>query len=83
MNVDQHIALKNIDKLLKLISTNRSNRKDYNIYMQNVCHDMVKRIVQRNKQLTNKQMLLLNKFYRDLIARQNYNSPEEWFNREQ
>ena len=83
MNVDQHIALKNIDKLLKLISTNRSNRKDYNIYMQNVCHDMVKRIVQRNKQLTKKQMLLLNKFYRDLIARQNYNSPEEWFNREQ
>ena len=83
MNVDQHIALKNIDKLLKLISTNRSNRKDYNIYMQDVCHDMVKRIVQKNKQLTKKQMLLLNKFYRDLIERRKYNSPDEWFNREQ
>ena len=55
MTADQLLALKNIDKILKLISTNRSNRKDYNIHIQDICHNMVKCITQYKKQLTNKQ----------------------------
>jgi len=40
---------------------------------------MVKRIVRYNKQLTNKQKILLNKFYRDLVARDGYESADQWF----
>ena len=79
MNADRLLALKNIDKILKLISTNKSNGKDYNIYIQDVCHNMVKQITQYKKQLTNKQKILLNKFYRDLVARDGYESADQWF----
>ncbi len=79
MNADRLLALKNIDKILKLISTNKSNRKSYNIYIQDVCHNMVKRITQYKKELTNKQKILLNKFYRDLVARDGYESADQWF----
>ena len=83
MNADQLLALKNIDKILKLISTNRSNRKEYNIYIQDICHNMVKCITQYKKQLTNKQKIFLNKIYRDLVARKDYTSADQWFAREQ
>ena len=83
MTADQLLALKNIDKILKLISTNISNRKEYNIYIQDICHNMVKRITQYKRTLTNKQMLLLNKVHRDLVARKNYTSADQWFAREQ
>lgn len=83
MNADQLLALKNIDKILKLISTNRSNRKEYNIYIQNICHNMVKCITQYKKQLTNKQKIFLNKIHRDLVARKDYTSADQWFAREQ
>ena len=83
MTADQLLSLKNIDKILKLISTNRSNRKDYNIHIQDICHNMVKRITQYKKQLTNKQKIFLNKIHRDLIARDGYESPDQWFAREQ
>ena len=83
MTADQLLALKNIDKILRLISTNRSNRKSYNIHIQDICHNMVKRITQYKKQLTNKQKTLLNKLHRDLIARKDYESPDQWFAREQ
>ena len=82
MTADQLLALKNIDKILKLISTNRSNRKDYNIHIQDICHSMVKQITQYNKELTNRQKILLNKFYRDLVARKDYESADQWFARE-
>jgi len=83
LNADQLLALKNIDKILKLISTNRSNRKSYNIHIQDICHNMVKRITQYKKQLTNKQKIFLNKIHRDLVARDGYESPDQWFAREQ
>ena len=79
MNAEQILALKNINKILHLISTNRSNRKSYNIHIQDICHNMVKRITQYKKQLTNKQKILLNKFYRDLVARDGYESADQWF----
>ena len=79
MNAEQLLALKNINKILKLISTNRSNRKSYNIYIQDICHSMVKQITQYNKELTNRQKILLNKFYRDLVARKDYESADQWF----
>ena len=79
MTADQLLALKNIDKILKLISTNRSNRKEYNIHIQDICHNMVKRITQYKKQLTNKQKIFLNKIYRDLVARKDYESADQWF----
>ena len=37
MTADQLLSLKNIDKILHLISTNRSNRKEYNIHIQDIC----------------------------------------------
>ena len=79
MNADQLLALRNIDKILKLISTNRSNRKDYNIHIQDICHSMVKCITQYNKELTNKQKIFLNKIHRDLVARKDYESADQWF----
>ena len=79
MTADQLLALKNIDKILHLISTNRSNRKSYNIYIQDICHNMVKRITQYNKELTNRQKILLNKFHRELVARKDYESSDQWF----
>ena len=82
MTADQLLALKNIDKILHLISTNRSNRKSYNIYIQDICHNMVKQITQYNKQLTNRQKILLNKFHRELVARDGYESSDQWFARE-
>ena len=82
MNAEQLLALKNINKILHLISTNRSNRKSYNIYIQDICHSMVKQITQYNKELTNRQKILLNKFYRDLVARKDYESADQWFARE-
>ena len=82
MNAEQLLSLKNINKILKLISTNRSNRKSYNIYIQDICHSMVKQITQYNKELTNRQKILLNKFYRDLVARKDYESADQWFARE-
>ena len=83
MNAEQLLTLKNINKILHLISTNRSNRKSYNIYIQDVCHSMVKQITQYNRELTNKQKILLNKLHRDLIARKDYQSADQWFAREQ
>ena len=82
MNAEQLLSLKNINKILKLISTNRSNRKSYNIYIQDICHSMVKQITQYNRELTNKQKILLNKFHRDLVARKDYESADQWFARE-
>ena len=82
MNAEQLLALKNINKILHLISTNRSNRKEYNIYIQDICHSMVKQITQYNKELTNKQKILLNKFHRELVARKDYQSADQWFARE-
>ena len=82
MTADQLLSLKNIDKILKLISTNRSNRKDYNINIQDICHNMVKQITQYNKQLTNRQKILLNKIHRELVARKGYKSADQWFARE-
>ena len=82
MNAEQLLSLKNIDKILKLISTNRSNRKEYNIHIQDICHNMVKQITQYNKQLTNRQKILLNKFHRELVARKGYESADQWFARE-
>ena len=82
MNAEQLLALKNINKILHLISTNRSNRKSYNIYIQDVCHSMVKQITQYNRELTNRQKILLNKLHRDLIARKDYESADQWFARE-
>ena len=79
MNADQLLALKNIDKILHLISTNRSNRKSYNIHIQDICHNMVKRITQYKKELTNKQKIFLNKLHRDLMARDGYESADQWF----
>ena len=79
MNADQLLALKNIDKILRLISTNRSNRKEYNIHIQDICHNMVKRITQYKKELTNRQKIFLNKIHRDLIARDGYESADQWF----
>ena len=79
MTADQLLALKNIDKILHLISTNRSNRKSYNIHIQDICHNMVKQITQYNKQLTNRQKILLNKFHRELVARDGYESADQWF----
>ena len=43
---------------------------------------MVKQITQYNKELTNRQKILLNKFYRDLVARKDYESADQWFARE-
>ena len=83
MNADQLLALKNIDKILILISTNRSNRKDYNIHIQDICHNMVKWVTKKNNCLTKGQMILLNKIHRDLIARDGYESADQWFAREQ
>ena len=83
MNAEQLLTLKNINKILHLISTNRSNRKSYNIYIQDVCHSMVKQITQYKRELTNKQKILLNKLHRDLIARKDYQSADQWFAREQ
>ena len=82
MNAEQLLTLKNINKILHLISTNRSNRKSYNIYIQDVCHSMVKQITQYNRELTNRQKILLNKLHRDLIARKDYESADQWFARE-
>ncbi len=82
MNAEQLLALKNINKILHLISTNRSNRKEYNIYIQDVCHSMVKQITRYNRELTNKQKILLNKLHRDLVARKDYQSADQWFARE-
>ena len=82
MTADQLMSLKNIDKILHLISTNRSNRKEYNIHIQDICHNMVKQITQYNKQLTNRQKILLNKFHRELVARDGYESSDQWFARE-
>ena len=82
MNAEQILTLKNINKILHLISTNRSNRKEYNIYIQDICHSMVKQITQYNKELTNKQKILLNKFHRELVARKDYQSADQWFARE-
>ena len=79
MTADQLLALKNIDKILHLISTNRSNRKEYNIYIQDICHSMVKQITQYKRELTNKQKILLNKFHRELVARKDYQSADQWF----
>ena len=79
MTADQLLALRNIDKILKLISTNRSNRKDYNIHIQDICHNMVKCITQYKKELTNRQKIFLNKIHRDLIARDGYESADQWF----
>ena len=79
MNADQLLALKNIDKILILISTNRSNRKDYNIHIQDICHNMVKWVTKKNNCLTKGQMILLNKIHRDLIARDGYESADQWF----
>ena len=79
MTADQLLALKNIDKILHLISTNRSNRKEYNIHIQDICHNMVKCITQYKKELTNKQKILLNKFHRELVARKDYQSADQWF----
>ena len=75
MNAEQLLALKN----MKLISTNRSNRKDYNIHIQDICHNMVKCITQYKKELTNRQKIFLNKIHRDLIARDGYESADQWF----
>lgn len=83
MNADQLLALRNIDKILQLVSTNRSNRKEYNIYIQDICHNMVKWVTKKNNCLTKGQMILLNKFHRDLVARKNYTSADQWFAREQ
>ena len=83
MNADQLLALKNIDKILRLISTNRSNGKDYNIYIQDICHNMVKWVTKKNNYLTKGQMILLNKIHRDLVARDGYESADQWFAREQ
>ena len=83
MTAEQLLALKNIDKILHLISTNRSNRKEYNIHIQDICHSMVKQITQYKRELTNKQKILLNKLHRDLIARKDYQSADQWFAREQ
>ena len=83
MNAEQLLTLKNINKILHLISTNRSNRKSYNIYIQDVCHSMVKQITQYNRELTNRQKILLDKLHRDLIARKDYQSADQWFAREQ
>ena len=83
MTADQLLALKNINKILNLITTNRSNRKEYNIYIQDVCHSMVKQITRYNRELTNKQKILLNKLHRDLVARKDYQSADQWFAREQ
>ncbi len=83
MTADQLLALKNIDKILKLISTNRSNRKDYNIHIQDICHNMVKWVTKKNNYLTKGQMILLNKIHRDLVARDGYESADQWFAREQ
>ena len=83
MTADQLLALKNIDKILKLISTNRSNRKEYNIYIQDICHNMVKWVTKKNNYLTKGQKIFLNKIHRDLIARDGYESPDQWFAREQ
>ena len=79
MTADQLLALKNINKILHLISTNRSNRKEYNIYIQDICHSMVKQITQYKRELTNKQKILLNKFHRELVARKDYQSADQWF----
>jgi len=81
MTADQLLALKNIDKILKLISTNRSNRKEYNIYIQDICHNMVKWVTKKNNYLTKGQMILLNKIHRDLVARDGYESADQWFAR--
>ena len=83
MNAKQLLALRNIDKILQLVSTNRSNRKDYNTYVQDVCHNMVKWVTKKNNCLTKGQMILLNKLHREFLARKNYASPDEWFAREQ
>ena len=83
MNAEQLLALKNIDKILHLISTNRSNRKSYNIYIQDICHNMVKWVTKKNNYLTKGQMILLNKIHRDLVARDGYESADQWFAREQ
>ena len=83
MTADQLLALKNIDKILKLISTNRSNRKDYNIHIQDICHNMVKWVTKKNNYLTKGQMILMNKIHRDLVARDGYESADQWFAREQ
>ena len=83
MNANQLLALRNIDKILQLVSTNKSNRKDYNIYVQDVCHNMVKWVTKKNNCLTKGQMILLNKFHREFLARKNYASPDEWFARDQ
>ena len=83
MNAEQLLSLKNIDKILKLISTNRSNRKDYNIHIQDICHNMVKWVTKKNNYLTKGQMILLNKIHRDLVARDGYESADQWFAREQ
>ena len=82
MNAEQLLTLKNINKILHLISTNRSNRKSYNIYIQDVCHSMIKQITRYNRELTNRQKILLNKLHRDLIARKDYESADQWFARE-
>ena len=79
MTADQLLALKNINKILHLISTNRSNRKEYNIHIQDICHSMVKQITQYKRELTNKQKILLNKFHRELVARKDYQSADQWF----
>ena len=79
MNAEQLLALKNINKILHLISTNRSNRKSYNIYIQDICHSMVKQITQYKKELTNRQKIFLNKIHRDLVARDGYESADQWF----
>ena len=79
MNAEQLLALKNINKILHLISTNRSNRKSYNIHIQDICHSMVKQITQYKKELTNRQKIFLNKIHRDLVARDGYESADQWF----
>ncbi len=44
---------------------------------------MVKQITQYKRELTNRQKILLNKLHRDLIARKDYQSADQWFAREQ
>ena len=40
---------------------------------------MVKWVTKKNNYLTKGQMILLNKIHRDLVARDGYESADQWF----